>query len=239
MRKATVLRTALSSSLLSCAFAGFTSLAVAPAHAADLPRSADLTYQVRWGLISLEAEQHWRLDGDRYTLSTELKLPLGFANRRYVSQGRVGPQGLEPSSYEDYEVGDPKPRSVAKVDRASHVVSYGRTAVPLHEKPLAEGLQDINALAYQLIWLGDKVAGQTVPVTNGRNVVPHQFSRLPEGTASYDGKRYPTLRLVSTSPEGGFEVGLAQGLGWMPLKIVRVQDGKTLTFTATQVRYTP
>ena len=234
-----MLRIQSSSSLLPWILAGAACLAQAPAHAAELPRSADLTYQVRWGLVSLEAEQHWRLDGDRYTLSTELKLPLGFANRRYVSQGRVGPLGLEPSSYEDYEVGDPKPRSVAKVDRASHVVNYGRTAVPLHEKPLTEGLQDINALAYQLIWMGDKVAGKTVPVTNGRNVVPHQFSKLPDGSASYEGKSYPTLRLVSTSPEGGFEVGLAQGLGWMPLKIVRVQDGKTLTFTATQVRYTP
>ena len=101
LRKATVLRIHSFSSLRSWMLAGAACLALAPAHAADLPRSADLTYQVRWGVVSLEAEQHWRLDGERYTLSTELKLPLGFANRRYVSQGRIGPQGLEPSSYED------------------------------------------------------------------------------------------------------------------------------------------
>lgn len=229
----------LSSPLVSLVLAGTAWLGTLPAHAGELPHSADLSYQVTWGVISLNAEQHWKLEGDRYTLSTELKLPLAFKNRRYVSQGRVGPHGLEPATYEDFEVGDPKPRSVAKVDRTAGVVTYGRTAVPLHEKPLSAGLQDINALAYQLMWLGEGVVGKTVPVTNGRNVVMHQFSKLPDGSASYAGKSYPTQRLVSTSPEGGFEVGLAPGLGGLPLRIVRVQDGKTLTFTATQVRYTP
>lgn len=219
--------------------AGSAWLGAMPARAAELPHSADLEYQVRWGVISLQAEQHWKLEGDHYTLSTELKLPLAFKNRRYVSQGRVGPNGLEPALYEDYEVGDPKPRSVAKVDRASGVVTYGRTAVPLHEKPLTAGLQDINALAFQLMWLGEAAVGKTLPVTNGRNVVAHQFARLPDGSASYDGQTYPTLRLVSNSPEGGFEVGLATTLGGMPLRVVRVQDGTTLTFTATKVHFTP
>lgn len=211
---------------------------LAPVQAAELPRSADLDYRVSWGVLSLQAEQHWRLDGGRYTLSTELKLPLAFKNRRYVSQGRIGPQGLEPDSYEDFELGDPQPRTVARVDRSARQLSYGQPAKKLRSVALPDGLQDMNALAYQLMFLGPQAVPATLPVTNGKGVVNHRFQRQPDASVTVDGRSWPVQVLASQSQEGGIEVSLAPDLGLLPLKVVRTQDGRTLSFTATRIRVT-
>ncbi|GAA0744198.1 DUF3108 domain-containing protein [Ideonella azotifigens] len=204
----------------------------------SLPQSADLLYQVSWGPLTLDAEQHWRLDGKRYTLSTELKLPLAFKNRRYVSHGTVGEAGLVPELYEDLEVGDPKPRNVAQFDRAAGLLHYGRLD-KLKTAALEPGMQDMNVLSFQLAFLGLQAVGKPMPVTNGKSVVQHRFSQAVATPVQVNGKSVETVRLQSTAVDGDIEVWLAPSLGNLPVTVVRGQDGKSLRFVASSISFKP
>jgi hypothetical protein len=207
----------------------------AAAQAAPLPHEANLEYKVVWGVVSLDAEQQWRLEGSRYTLTTVIHLPMAFKDRRYVSTGHVGAEGLVPDRYEDYQVGDPQPRTIAAFERDQGLLRYGRPSKKLRTLPLPEGIQDINALTFQLMWLGASGAGQTIPVTNGKGIVMHRFVDLGPSQAVLDGKTLPTIHLGSQSKEGSIEVLMAPSLGNLPLTVIRSMDGQTLKLQATKV----
>lgn len=205
------------------------------AQAGALPHAADLEYKVVWGVVSLDAEQQWRLEGSRYTLTTVIHLPLAFKDRRYVSTGHLGAAGLVPDRYEDYEVGDPNPRTIAAFERDQGVLRYGRPSKKLRTLPLPEGIQDINALTFQLMWLGASGAGRTIPVTNGKGIVMHRFDDLGPSQAFLDGKTVPTIHLGSQSKEGSIEVLMAPSMGNLPLTVIRSMEGQTLKLQATKV----
>ncbi|MFZ2990176.1 hypothetical protein [Ideonella sp.] len=213
--------------------------ALAPlACAAPLPRSADIRYDVKWGMVSLEALQQWRLEGTRYTLTTELKLPLAFKNRRYISQGLINDQGLATTRYDDFQVGEDSPRNQAVLDRSAQELRYG-TPGKQRSLPLQAGLQDLHSLAYQLMWLGDAVEGASIPVTNGKGVVQHRFqSALPQAM-KIDDMAVVTRRWVSSSSDGSVEVWLAPAFAQLPVTVIRSQDGRSLRFVAREVRFSP
>ena len=220
------------------AFAAVGMACAVAAQAADLPHTADIRYDVVWGFISLEAEQHWRLQGGAYTLSTELKLPLGLKNRRYLSNGQVTAQGLEPGNYEESQIGDAAPGHVARFDRATRTLRYGKPD-SLKNVPLEAGLQDMNALAMQLAFLGSRAVGKTIAVTNGKGVVLHHFESAPSRAMVVNGRSVETEGFLSHSGEGEIEIWLAPSLGNLPVSVVRSQDGRAVRFVARQVLFTP
>jgi hypothetical protein len=135
-------------------------------------------------------------------------------------------------------VGDPQPGHRAHFDRIARTLQYGK-AENLKTLPLEAGLQDINALAMQLAFLGSRAAGKTIAVTNGKGVVLHHFESAPSRAMVVNGRSVETERYVSHSSEGEIEVSLAPSLGNLPVSVVRSQDGRAVRFLARQVIYTP
>jgi hypothetical protein len=202
------------------------------------PSSADIAYQVVWGLISLDAEQHWRVDGQRYTLSTELKLPLGFKNRRYVSQGLITEQGLEPSSYQDLSAGDDTPSHQALFDRGAGLLRYGSPG-QMRSVKLEALTQDMNVLAFQLAWWGVRSGEPGLPVTNGKGLVRYSFAEPVTTRLDFQGKDFEAQHQTGSSREGELEVWSVPAMAGLPLKVIRSQDGRQLRFIARSVHIVP
>ena len=203
------------------------------------PSRAEIQYEVVWGMVSLDAVQRWQLDGKHYTLSTELKLPLGIKNRRYTSRGQVNDRGLELATYEDQAVGADRLSAQAVVDKTAGELRYGPPDKPRTLK-LEPGLQDMNALAYQLGWWGLAGAAKgAIPVTNGKGLVSYQFNPPVNESLQLNGKTYDTLHYSGNSREGQIEVWAAAELGGLPVQVVRAMDGRQLKFVAKKFSTTP
>jgi hypothetical protein len=229
-----------------------------------LPHSARIVYQVRMGLFTLAAQQKWQLDGKHYRVETDLELPLSLPHRLYVSQGELEFSGLQPSRYDEFQAGDPQVRHQALFDYANEELSYG-TPGKLKKVPLLAGMQDLNALPFQLLWLQAQPqpqpqsahalpkagemsshalpqplhSGFSMAVTNAKGVVQHHFEKAAAQTFTWQGKPLETVRWVSHASDGDLEIWLAPSLGDLPVVVIRSQDGKSLRFEARELSYTP
>jgi len=225
-----------------------------------LPHSARIVYQVHMGLFTLAAQQKWQLDGKHYRVETDLELPLSLPHRLYVSQGELEFTGLQPSRYDEFQAGDPQVRHQALFDYANEELSYG-TPGKLKKVPLFAGMQDLNALPFQLLWLQAQPqpphalpkagemsshalpqplhSGFSMAVTNAKGVVQHHFEKAVSQIFTWQGKPLETVRWVSHASDGDLEIWLAPSLGDLPVVVIRSQDGKSLRFEARELSYTP
>jgi len=223
-------RPALAAALLSlCAAAG----------AADLPAEARIVYDVLYGDNELRvgrAEQQWRLDGGRYELRTELT-PLFGPRVRYLSKGRVTDAGLVPDSFAEYRGSEQSPRVSADFDWAAQQVRYGPRGEP-HTAPLERGAQDVNALAFQLVWLGER-AGGSLQVATGKKVARHSFAGSPRVKVTVNGQATDAAPWRSGTGSDRTEVWLAPRIGNLPVRVVRIDDDKELQLVARELRFTP
>jgi hypothetical protein len=206
------------------------------ATALDLPADAQITYDVLYGEGQFKigrAEQHWHLEGGRYELQTEL-VPFLGPRIRYLSKGRVGEHGLVPESFGEYRSGDTAPRVRAEFDWDKLLVRYGR-ADEDRSATLERGAQDVNALAFQLGWLGEQAAGP-MQVTTGKKVALYRFSGGARQHVSVNGQRVEALPWRSGSGQERTEVWVAPKWQSVPVRIVRVDDDKQLQFVAREVQ---
>ena len=109
------------------------------------PRSGKATYRLAG--FSFDFEQRWDIRPDGYTV----KMKGGVMGKSfdYISEGRIGPDGIEPLRYQDRRDGNPDPKYFAEFDRAAGVVRYGEPGNPKTE-PLTGDVQDLMSLAYQM-----------------------------------------------------------------------------------------
>jgi len=203
----------------------------------ELPSEARIVYDVLYGSHQLKvgrAEQRWRLAAGRYELRTEL-LPVLGPKVQYLSRGRVGAAGLVPESFAEYRGKDRQPRTHADFDWQARVLSYGRA----HEDqraPLEPGTQDVNALAYQLAWMGDAAAAHW-QVATGKKVAPYRFTRAQPTRVTVGGKEVVAWLWRSTDEGDRTEVWVAPQLGHLPVRVHRSDDDKQLQFVAREVEY--
>ncbi|WP_051319338.1 DUF3108 domain-containing protein [Chitinimonas koreensis] len=202
--------------------------------AEPLPARATITYEARLGGMPVgEAVQRWTLAQGQYKLDTEIKPILG-PRIRYQSSGAVGNGGLKPADYAEYRGGD-TPRNQVRFDWTARQVSYGAPDA-LKNAKLDDGAQDLNALPFQLAWLGDKSPAR-VQVVTGRKVRDDRFALAAPASVSLKGKTVAAR--VWRVPEGGdaTEFWLAPELGNLPVKIVRRDDHGELQLVAKQLDY--
>jgi hypothetical protein len=210
----------------------------ASAHATELPASARIVYDVLYGGSELKigrAQQSWRLEGGRYSVLTELEPSFGIGPRiRYESKGRFTSTGLVPETFAEYRNKDSAPRVRAEFDWSAQRVKYGTVNDP-RSAPLETGAQDVNALPYQLAWLGERSARQMQVVT-GRGQGRHVFGSGQSMPVTVNGQRVEAQPWRAVEGPGRTEVWLAPQLGNLPVRIVRVDDEKELQFVAREVQ---
>lgn len=214
-------------------------LGTAPAaRAADLPADVRIVYDVLYGSNHFRvgrADQHWHVEDGRYELTTDLS-PIIGPHIRYVSKGRVGPDGLVPDSFGEYRSGDKSPRVRAEFDWATQKLLFGR-ADESKTAALEPGAQDVNALAYQLAWMGG--TGGTMQVATGKSIAKHTFAAAPKVVVSVGAQKTDAVPVRAGSGVTKTEVWLAPQMANLPVRVVRVDDDKELQFVAREVKYTP
>lgn len=210
-------------------------LAGLSAQAGPLPRQATIVYQARLGGLPVgEATQRWTLSQGRYQLSTELKPILG-PRIQYLSHGKVGEQGLQPSDYAEFRGNNSEPKTQARFDWAALEVSYGRSEAQQSGK-LQPGAQDLNALPFQLSWLAGKPA-PSMQIMTGRKLRNDRFSEAAPASLNLMGQNQPARVWIAPEGEESTEIWLAPKLANLPVKIIRHDDKGELQLVAKNIAY--
>lgn len=226
--------------LLAAAFATACVLAAPAARAAELPADAHIVYDVLYGDGGYRvgrAEQTWHLSGGRYELKTDI-VPMLGPRIRYVSKGRVGEGGLQPESFAEYRSAETSPRAHAEFDWAAKELHFGPRDEAEHVEPLHAGAQDVNALAFQLTWLGERASGE-MQVTTGKRTSQRHFKSLPVVQVTVNGQPTAAHPWRSGDANDRTEVWLAPRLGNLPVKVLRADDDKQLQLVARDLQFTP
>ncbi len=167
-------------------------VSVDPAATQAWPREGRIRFQVRYGeTIEVGEMVHtWSHDGERYTMRSEAAT-VGLArlikrfNGVQQSQGRVGPEGLAPTGFQEDLNGK---QSHAVFDWAQRKVFLSR---PDRVRDVAfDGMaEDILSLAHHLAFLPDGVTSMSLYVVGGRwgaeatlSQVANELLRLPWGS---------------------------------------------------------
>lgn len=141
-----------------------------------LPGSGRLRFDVlkgEQGFIVGRAEHDWRIDGDRYALTSTIEttgIVALFADVRLgqLSVGRIDADGLHPDAFQDNRK-DGRYRSEFDWERGTLTLSNGKVM------PLAAGAQDILSMFYQFALYPLDTPELALMVTTGRKFERYVF----------------------------------------------------------------
>ncbi|MGQ5522858.1 DUF3108 domain-containing protein [Chitinimonas sp. PSY-7] len=203
--------------------------------AGPLPSQAKIIYKAILGGFPVgEATQNWTLNNGQYELNTEIKPILG-PDIRYQSTGSVTAQGLKPSDYAEYRSRNKQPRTQAKFNWAKQEVTYGKTE-SLQTGKLNAGAQDLNALPFQLSWLGNNPV-PAMQIMTGRKLRQDHFTEAAPNKLTLMGKSHTARVWIAPQGEESTEIWLAPSLGNLPVKIIRHDEKGELQLVAKTIEY--
>ena len=209
-----------------------------------MPQRVTTRFTVFKGLNGIRvgrAEQVWKLDGERYTISSVAEatgLFSLFASGMHIqeSRGEITPAGLKPSSFR-VERG----QNADKTD----TVEFDWNAMTLtltsgggkQTLKLPEGTQDLLSFMYQLAFAPPQRSAVQMQVTNGRKLDSYAFWVVEEALETPMGV-LNTLHLGKHREEGekDTEVWLATDYHYLPVKISQIdKDGDGLVLLADEI----
>lgn len=190
------------------------------------------------------AEQIWKLDGDRYTISSVAEatgLFSLFASGKHIqeSRGEITPAGLKPSNYR-VERGQKADRTdAAEFDWNAMTLTLASGGGKQTLK-LPEGTQDMLSFMYQLAFAPPQSSVVKLPITNGRKLDSYTYWVVEEALETPMGV-LNTLHLGKQREEGekDTEVWLAADYHYLPVKISQIdKDGDGLVLLANEIELT-
>jgi hypothetical protein len=186
-----------------------------------------IEYKLMTAISDGVASFRWTRRGTEYEIESSIQA-TGFLVSAFAgvihqqSRGTITDDGLRPSQF-----------SIRRGEGEAELAEFRRSANALAMKrngetravPLTRDMQDMQSFLFQLAYdapylaeSGDKLE---VLVTNARKVYRYQFRKL--GTETLDTRLGPieTVRLLSeaTNPEDQYEVWLAPGYFYLPMKL--------------------
>lgn len=197
------------------------------------------------GLRVGRAEQVWKLDGDRYTITSVAEasgLFSLFASGKFVqeSRGEMTPAGLKPSNYRVERGKD----SADKTDTAEfdwHAMTLTLASGGGKQTlKLPEGTQDLLSFMYQLAFAPPQGSAVKLQMTNGRKLDGYAYWIVEEALETPMGV-LNTLHLGKHREEGekDTEVWLAADYHYLPVKISQIdKDGDGLVLLANEIAIT-
>ena len=214
--------------------------------APPMPQKAMIRFDVFKGVNGMRvgrAEQTWKLDGDRFTISSMVEatgLFSLFASGKYIqiSQGEVASSGLKPSSYRVERGGEDK-TDAARFDWNAMTLALASGSDKQTLK-LPEGTQDLLSFMYQLAFAPPQRSSVQLSVTNGRKLDSYTYWVVEEALETPMGT-LQTLHLGKRHEEGekDTEVWLAADYHYLPVKISQVdKDGDGLVLLANEIAIT-
>lgn len=194
------------------------------------PREGRISYQLRYGeaLAVGDLVTSWSHDGEHYTMRAEgnssglVRLFKRFTATQQ-SQGKVGPEGLTPTGFQEDMNGR---QSHAVFDwQAGKVISSRPDRV--REYPIVGPAQDILSLAFHLAFLPDSAEKVKILVVAGRWGVEAELSQVANEVLSLPWGKMVTRHFHCEGKDGdyGIDIWLDREHFNAPIRI-RVDDRK-------------
>ena len=202
------------------------------APAEDRPSSGTIAYDVfhegAGGSIG-RSVQTWHIDATRYRL-TSVTEPIGLLALfrpyvyAYVSEGRIGPDGLQPERFTKRRGRRGAREEVADFDWSKLEITLGPVGSP-QKRPLPQGTQDMLSFVFQLARTEPLPGRRTITITQGSKIEdyvldigPEELIDLPTGPT-----RVIPVRQVAAPGADRIELWLTTDPPRLPLRI-RVFD---------------
>lgn len=192
------------------------------------------------------AEQVWKLDGERYTITSVAEasgLFSLFASGKFVqeSRGEITPDGLKPTNYRvERGKGGADKTDTAQFDWNAMTLTLASGGSKQTLK-LPEGTQDLLSFMYQLAFAPPQSSAVKLQMTNGRKLDSYAYWVVEEALETPMGV-LNTLHLGKHREEGekDTEVWLAADYHYLPVKISQIdKDGDGLVLLANEIELTP
>ena len=190
----------------------------------EFPHDLVALYRINVGLalpVGVDAEEHWHIDGRRYTLDLNAH-KFGF-HAEIISTGRISEQGLLPDSFE--VLLNHKPRIDARFSYTDHTLVQGHAG---QEKSMVfvDGTQDMFSFAYDLALVFSGHEHMDMTVSNGTSLYDLQFHLLGEELLQLPAGRIRTFHLQGARQmmgdshiQTGYDAWLAPDLNNLPVKM--------------------
>lgn len=214
--------------------------------APSMPQRVAIRFTVFKGLNGLSvgrAEQTWKLDGERYTISSVAEatgLFSLFASGKHVqlSQGEITRDGLKPTSYRVERGQGADKTDTARFDWNAMTLTLASGGNKTLKLP--EGTQDLLSFMYQLAFAPPQRSTVQLSITNGRKLDSYAYWVVEEALDTPMG-RLKTLHLGKQRDPGekDTEVWLAADYHYLPVKISQLdKDGDGLVLLANEIAIT-
>ncbi len=199
----------------------------APPPLNPLPHRIDLAFKLSVGPASGRQTLVWVNEGERYTVTSVTAatgLTSVFYSGRFVqtSRGRITPQGLVPEEFWDQR-GDK--HASARFDQGQLTLTPSR-GDPRHFA-YRDGVQDALSLFFQFALTAPPPDGALAyQVFNGKKLRDYAYEVRGEETLETALGSLRTLHLARRMDgDGRFEVWLAADRHYLPVRVLRVDDG--------------
>lgn len=229
--------------LAGAALAGWQFAAVAAPVRADLPPSADLSFEVqarhKGFMLSGESQVNWRVGDGKYAVVANTRASLLGQILENRSEGTVGPRGLEPTSF--YEKRMRKPAFTTTFDRKAGAITFSEDKDKRHA--IRGGEQDRSSTQWQLASMARAapakfVTGSEVAfVVAGRDDAElWRFTVTGKETLATGAGTLQVVHLSKAPGGPAVDVWLAPSLGWYPVKLrVSDKEGEYVEQTLTKL----
>lgn len=186
-----------------------------------------IEYKLSTAITDGVASFSWTRRGAEYEIESSIQA-TGFLVGVFAgvihqqSRGTITEEGLRPQQF-SIRRGDGE-AEIAEFRRDTNALSLKRSG-GVRTLPLARALQDMQSFLFQLAYEAPQLAddgGQLdVLVTNARKVYRYQFRKVGTETLETAFGAVETIRMVSeaTNPEDQYEVWLASGYSYLPIKL--------------------
>ena len=193
-----------------------------------LPDRIEILYDISYGWASGQQTLNWIAADGRYTISsvagaTGLTRMLYDGQLIQTSQGRVTASGLQPEAFWDQRG---KKRSSGRFDFDNRRLAVSR-GTSVKTVPLPEDAQDSQSLLFHFALHAPHLDADGYHVFDGRKLRPYYFVLRGEETLDTPLGPLKTLHLErAQAPEDRrFEVWLAVDLHYLPVRVLRPEDG--------------
>lgn len=203
--------------------------AAAPAPVRRLPRKGRITYALYFGIDNFsvgKATQSWDVEGDAYILASDAET-TGLVDffrpqqLRYLSQGKLSTQGLQPEKFLISRTRRGQTEvAQARFDWSAGILTFGNTR-NTRSVALPAGSQDLMSFIYQMSLAPPQPGRFRVPVTNGSRFETYDIEvfgeediETPLGTL----KAVPVKQMRRAGAET-IEIWLAAEYRYLPVKI--------------------
>jgi len=147
-------------------------------------------------------------------------------NIRFISEGRVTRNGLQPLHFEHHRGAAPARRIIADFDWKVRQVRLEHDGEE-QTLPISPGLQDRLSLMYQFMFLSLNKPVLVFDMTNGRKISRYEYRRVGEEPLATPAGRFRTVHLSRVREPGddGTDVWLALDRHQLPVKVVFEEEG--------------